>query len=708
MTAAVANSTTTGTLPANTTLRVLGDSIVTITRDGAFVASQSTARDNFVGPYPVDSSYSVVAGGAAIDISLKDDSGTGEALVPAMLTTDANGNTVLVWPDGTEVPLSSSTTVGPVMIEFGLSLLDRGYFPDYNSGGQEQIRGYRPRNFMAWLKRRLGAPFHILHTAGRSGDTFEDMLARIAADVLNRVPKPDYCLVCAGGNEMRSWDTFALADSGLSEMQTNFESVISQLQSAGITPIVFHLSHNGAFGLLESDGVGHPRDYGQWKFRKYLRDYCRVNSISLLNGDGALERPLRQEVKTASYSRAGTGVVTATVTAHGYSTGDYVVPHNCVDSTFDIEPALATPAPTITVIDPNTYTYTGTSTVVATTTGKAMRMPVWGDLFDDGAIHYNAKGASKIARLLEPQMRRLFPAEQDFLITHSGDFDCLIAPNNLGANYFVYSTGMLDGTTGTLGTNVTGSVASNWTVNVLASNHAAGTVSNHSVVASKVQFTDEISEYDGSTNLSGDWQRMVVSGGSADSIIEFAHNFIRPGVWQSGFNFTLGNSVRPFIENGYFYVCVIDNGSSTTSEPTWPTRVGERVIDGGITWECRQGFTVGTNVYAGAEYRIVSLDKNATSGENEAVQCLSFGIWKSTATKPGNSNDAAAIMDFSVEDVADLTPIPLFEEGEQGVSITPIAPITDVTDTKIGMRMRVAAGKSVTIDVRRVTARVVA
>lgn len=105
MTTAAANSTTTGTLPANTYLRVLGDSIVTITRDGLFVASQSTARDNFVGPYPLDSNYSVVAGGAAIDIKVTGVEGPTEARVPAKLSTDANGNTVLVGADGDEYKL---------------------------------------------------------------------------------------------------------------------------------------------------------------------------------------------------------------------------------------------------------------------------------------------------------------------------------------------------------------------------------------------------------------------------------------------------------------------------------------------------------------------------------------------------------------------------------------------------------------------------
>lgn len=119
MTTAAANSTTTGTLPANTLLRVLGDSIVTMTRDGAFVAKQSTARDNFVGPYPTDTTYSVVAGGAAINIDVMDEDGESEALVPAYLRT-VNGNTVLAGAGGVNRQLAQ----GPRTVLFGDSMTD--------------------------------------------------------------------------------------------------------------------------------------------------------------------------------------------------------------------------------------------------------------------------------------------------------------------------------------------------------------------------------------------------------------------------------------------------------------------------------------------------------------------------------------------------------------------------------------------------------
>lgn len=111
MTTAAANSTTGGTLPANLLLRVLGDSIVTISRAGAAIATQSTARDNFVGPYPDETAYSVVAGGGAVDIALVNSERAlvVDTEVPVMSKT-VNGATVLVGADGLVIARAGATS----------------------------------------------------------------------------------------------------------------------------------------------------------------------------------------------------------------------------------------------------------------------------------------------------------------------------------------------------------------------------------------------------------------------------------------------------------------------------------------------------------------------------------------------------------------------------------------------------------------------
>ena len=58
--------------------------------------------------------------------------------------------------------------------------------------------------------------------------------------------------------------------------------------------------------------------------------------------------------------------------------------------------------------------------------------------------------------------------------------------------------------------------------------------------------------------------------------------------------FANGDVVIPTTPNGYQYICTVAGTSHATTEPIWPTEIGETVTDGGVTWE--------TNGYAGDEY----------------------------------------------------------------------------------------------------------
>lgn len=57
--------------------------------------------------------------------------------------------------------------------------------------------------------------------------------------------------------------------------------------------------------------------------------------------------------------------------------------------------------------------------------------------------------------------------------------------------------------------------------------------------------------------------------------------------WASGTNYALGNKRIPTVANGYYYEVSADAGSSGVTEPTWPTTIGDTVVDSGITWVCR-------------------------------------------------------------------------------------------------------------------------
>jgi hypothetical protein len=56
-------------------------------------------------------------------------------------------------------------------------------------------------------------------------------------------------------------------------------------------------------------------------------------------------------------------------------------------------------------------------------------------------------------------------------------------------------------------------------------------------------------------------------------------------LWAANHSYKLYAQVRPNPANGYFYMAVVA-GTSGASQPTFPTAVGETLVDGGVTWKC--------------------------------------------------------------------------------------------------------------------------
>lgn len=57
------------------------------------------------------------------------------------------------------------------------------------------------------------------------------------------------------------------------------------------------------------------------------------------------------------------------------------------------------------------------------------------------------------------------------------------------------------------------------------------------------------------------------------------------GDWEASTAYTLGDLVIPTTPNGFKYK-VTTAGTSDSSEPTWPTVIGQPVTDGTVVWEC--------------------------------------------------------------------------------------------------------------------------
>lgn len=60
--------------------------------------------------------------------------------------------------------------------------------------------------------------------------------------------------------------------------------------------------------------------------------------------------------------------------------------------------------------------------------------------------------------------------------------------------------------------------------------------------------------------------------------------------WAQRTTYEEGDRVVPTTDNGYWYVCT-DRGETGTTEPTWPTTIGNTVVSGGCTFECAGIYT---------------------------------------------------------------------------------------------------------------------
>jgi hypothetical protein len=50
----------------------------------------------------------------------------------------------------------------------------------------------------------------------------------------------------------------------------------------------------------------------------------------------------------------------------------------------------------------------------------------------------------------------------------------------------------------------------------------------------------------------------------------------------------VGNTCVPTTRNGYYYtaIAIIGGGDTNNIEPTWPTTIGDQVVDSKVTWQC--------------------------------------------------------------------------------------------------------------------------
>jgi lysophospholipase L1-like esterase len=94
--------------------------------------------------------------------------------------------------------------------------------------GQGAATAYQPNGFWCWAQFFMGHPFYTLKNAGVAGDRTDQMLARMATDVL--AYKPGWCHVLAGTNDVGQ-------AVPLATIQANLTTIWNTLDSAGIRVI---------------------------------------------------------------------------------------------------------------------------------------------------------------------------------------------------------------------------------------------------------------------------------------------------------------------------------------------------------------------------------------------------------------------------------------------------------------------------------------
>jgi prepilin-type N-terminal cleavage/methylation domain-containing protein len=100
------------------------------------------------------------------------------------------------------------------------------------------------------------------------------------------------------------------------------------------------------------------------------------------------------------------------------------------------------------------------------------------------------------------------------------------------------------------------------------------------------------------------WPTTVGSTINDNGVIWTNGGLTPPNAWAPSTSYTLYAVLYP--SNGYQYISTVA-GTSGTTQPSWPTTIGNTVLDGGVTWKCFQPLValqtkIGAEVTGGQDY----------------------------------------------------------------------------------------------------------
>ena len=124
-------------------------------------------------------------------------------------------------------------------------------------------------------------------------------------------------------------------------------------------------------------------------------------------------------------------------------------------------------------------------------------------------------------------------------------------------------------------------------------------------------------------------------GDGTTAAIRWGRRQVLDSAWQASHAYILGDYVWPSTFNGYRYVCTTA-GTSASTEPSWPTTIGNTVTDGTVVWTCitlasaipeqyEEIVVLGATGYLAASASIGATDKMTTGGKTTVANYLSWG-----------------------------------------------------------------------------------
>ena len=146
--------------------------------------------------------------------------------------------------------------------------------------------------------------FPLSHELGVSGDTFEQILARVD-QVFNLSPKPDYCVVLAGANNISLTTSLGSFES----MRDKWLKIVTSIKERGIIPITMPAPPRAGSTLTTAQVLT------QHRLTAFQREFCRKNKGYLfcdylkyfIDQASATGAPLALMVKADNLHPAATG-----------------------------------------------------------------------------------------------------------------------------------------------------------------------------------------------------------------------------------------------------------------------------------------------------------------------------------------------------------------------------------------------------------------